>query len=160
YADPSFLEQRCIVFEPAVDRRVFYPPTPSSNPDAKARTHRLLFYARPTNHRNLFGLGLQALRAAITQGVFAGTWEFISIGGRGSFGVMSLRDGRVILSAPWEGYTGYAECLRQADILLCPMLSPHTSYPVLEMAACGGVVVTTTFRNKTAEKLRSLSPQI
>jgi O-antigen biosynthesis protein len=160
YADPSFLKQRCIVFEPAVDRRVFYPPTPSSNPDAKAHAHRLLFYARPTNHRNLFGLGLQALRAAVMQGVFAGDWVFVSIGGRGSLGVMSLNDGRVLRPARWESYTGYAESLRQADVLLCPMLSPHTSYPVLEMAACGGVVVTTTFGDKTAESLRSLSPQI
>jgi O-antigen biosynthesis protein len=40
------------------------------------------------------------------------------------------------------------------------MLSPHTSYPVLEMAACGGLVVTNTFSTKTAERFTALSPNI
>ncbi len=50
--------------------------------------------------------------------------------------------------------------LRQADLLLCPMLSPHTSYPVLEMAACGGAVVTNSYGPKTAQALGALSPDI
>jgi hypothetical protein len=40
------------------------------------------------------------------------------------------------------------------------MMSPHTSYPVLEMAACGGLVVTNSFACKTAERLRRISPNI
>jgi glycosyltransferase involved in cell wall biosynthesis len=40
------------------------------------------------------------------------------------------------------------------------MLSPHPSYPPLEMAACGGVAVTTTFGSKTAERLNQISPNI
>jgi hypothetical protein len=40
------------------------------------------------------------------------------------------------------------------------MLSPHTSYPVLEMAACGGITVTNSFSSKTAERFAALSPNI
>jgi len=40
------------------------------------------------------------------------------------------------------------------------MLSPHTSYPVLEMAACGGITVTNSFSTKTAERFAALSPNI
>ncbi len=160
YADPGFVDKRCIVFEPAVDRRVFYPPAAESPSGSPARPRRLLFYARPTNARNMMGLGLQALRAAIEQDAFPGAWEFISVGGRGSLPAIALGGGQTLRPAPWASYAGYADSLRRADILLCPMLSPHTSYPVLEMAACGGMVVTNTYGPKTASALSALAPAI
>ena len=160
YADPLFLDAQCTVFEPAVDRRLFYPPEAAPPPAATPRPRRLLFYARPTNARNMFGLGLRALRAAIDAGAFPGQWEFASIGGRGSLPPLALGRGHTLRPAPWASYAGYADSLRQADILLCPMLSPHTSYPVLEMAACGGMVVTNSHGPKTAEALSALSPDI
>ena len=158
YADPTFLDAQCTVFEPAVDRRLFHPPVPS--PPTTVTPRRLLFYARPTNARNMMGLGLQALRAAIDADAFPGHWEFASIGGRGSLPQLALGRGHTLRPAPWASYAGYADSLRQADILLCPMLSPHTSYPVLEMAACGGMVVTNSYGAKTAEALSALSPDI
>jgi hypothetical protein len=157
YADPTFLDAQCTVFEPAVDRRVFHPPGAGPLP---GRPRRLLFYARPTNARNMMGLGLQSLRAAVEQGVFPGAWEFISIGGRGSLPSIALGGGQALRPAPWASYAGYADSLRQADVLLCPMLSPHTSYPVLEMAACGGVALTNSYGPKTAQALDALSPDI
>ena len=156
YADPDFIARHCAVFEPAVDRRVFYPP---AAPRRDAR-RRLLFYARPTNPRNMLGVGVQALRAAIAGGAFGAEWEFLGIGARGSLPPLALGGGHVLRPAPWAGYDGYAGTLRQADILLCPMLSPHTSYPVLEMAACGGLSVTNSFGPKTPEALAALSPDI
>ncbi|MBI4892559.1 MAG: hypothetical protein HY821_18180 [Acidobacteria bacterium] len=156
YAEAGFGAQHAIAFDPAVDRRVFYPPTQSS-PGSK---RRLLFYARPTNPRNLFGLGLQALRAAVRNGVFSGDWEFLSIGSRGSLPVLDLGSGLQLRPEPWAGYSAYADLLRTADLLLCPMLSPHTSYPVLEMAACGGTVVTCSYGPKSAAALAALSPDI
>ena len=158
YADAGFLDQRCTVFEPAVDRRIFYPPAAPYR--TRTGSRRLLFYARPTNARNMMGLGLLALREAIGQGAFPGEWEFTSIGGRGSLPAMALGNGHTLRPAPWASYAGYADSLRQADILLCPMMSPHTSYPVLEMAVCGGVVVTNTYGPKTATALAAFSPDI
>ena len=108
----------------------------------------------------MMGLGLQALRMAVEQGAFPGAWEFASIGGRGSLPSIALGGGQVLRPAPWASYAGYADSLRQADVLLCPMLSPHTSYPVLEMAACGGSVVTNSYGPKTAQALSALSPDI
>jgi hypothetical protein len=156
FVEPAFAA-RSLVFEPAVDVRVFYPMA-EPNP---ARPRRLLFYARPTNARNLLGLGLNALRQAVADGAFAeGNWEFLAIGGRGSLPELHLGGGRLLRPAPWQDYTGYARQLREADILLCPMLSPHTSYPVLEMAASGGLVVTNTFASKTADRLAAISENI
>ena len=153
FAEPDFA-RASLVFEPAVDRSVFSPAA-QSHPGRR----RLLFYARPTNDRNLFGLGLHALRSVAAHPTFA-DWEFQAIGSRGSLPDLELGDGRMLRNARWLDYGGYAELLRNADILLCLMLSPHTSYPVLEMAACGGLVVTNSFACKTAERLRRISPNI
>ncbi len=152
-SDPA-MRRRAVVFEPAVDGTLFYPGEAGG-----ARRRRLLFYARPTNTRNMFGLGLAALRLAAADPAFAG-WEFLSIGGRGSVPALALGHGHVLRPAPWMDYAGYGDLLRRADLLLCPMLSPHTSYPVLEMAACGGLSVTNVFATKTLERLRALSDNI
>ena len=156
FAEVDFC-QRALVFEPAVDSHVFHPTVGL----APSRPRRLLFYARPTNARNLLGLGLAALRQAIADGAFAAdTWEFLAIGGRGSLPDLDLGGGYTLRPAPWQDYNGYAQQLRDSDILLCPMLSPHTSYPVLEMAACGGLAVTNTYASKTADRLSAISANI
>jgi hypothetical protein len=156
YADPELAGQ-ALVFEPAVDRTHFHPPTQARVPGKR----RLLYYARPGNPRNMLGLGLQALRAAVGETVFRqDSWEFLAIGGTNSLPPMPLGHGAVLRPAPWADYRAYGHLLRASDILLCPMLSPHTSYPVLEMAASGGVVVTNSFGAKTAARLRALSANI
>jgi O-antigen biosynthesis protein len=154
-SDPV-MRDRAVVFEPAVDETLFH-----LGPDtAPARPKRLLFYARPTNTRNMFGLGLMALREVAADPAFK-DWEFLSIGSRGSVpDDLQLGHGHVLRRAPWMDYAGYGDLLRQADLLLCPMLSPHTSYPVLEMAACGGVSVTNVFVTKTRAGLENLSGNI
>jgi hypothetical protein len=40
------------------------------------------------------------------------------------------------------------------------MLSPHPSYPPLELAACGAEVVTNSYGVKTAARLRELAPRL
>lgn len=82
------------------------------------------------------------------------------MGSRGSLPPITLAPGKVLTPAPWADYAGYGRQLRDADVLLCPMLSPHTSYPVLEMAASGGLAVTNTHATKTAAALRALSANI
>ena len=156
YADPAFA-RGSLVFEPAIDRAVFHP---SAEPRV-GNKRRLLFYARPTNPRNMLGLGLNALRAAVADATFQQEeWEFLAIGGRGGVPQIDLGHGRRLIPQPWVDYAGYGRSLREADILLSPMLSPHTSYPVLEMAASGGIVVTNSFATKTREKLGALSANI
>ena len=156
YADPDFARES-LVFEPAIDRALFHPPAGPRTGDKR----RLLFYARPTNPRNMLGLGLNALRAAVADPAFQrAEWEFLAIGGRGSVPALAIGRGLRLTPEPWADYAGYGRLLREADILLSPMLSPHTSYPVLEMAASGGIVVTNSFATKSREKLEAISANI
>lgn len=155
FAQPFFMA-RCAVFEPALDRAHFH----SGRQRSKGGTKRLLFYARPGSaERNLFELGLYALRCAVTSGVFSGDrWEMLFIGEQ--IPDMTLGGDVVIRSAGWLDYARYAELVRESDVALSLMLSPHTSYPPLEMAACGGVAITNVFAGKTAEALTTMSSNI
>ena len=148
------LQQQVVSFTPAVDRTLFVrrkrqPGTP----------RRAVFYARPRNPRNLFELGLRALRVAIAEGVFDDEpWEFRAIGQK--LVDLPLSPRHVLQPVPWLPYPEYAAFLGESDLLLSLMLSPHTSYPPLEMSAAGGTVVTNTFGVKTAEALAAISPAI
>jgi len=143
-----------VTFIPAVDRRVFAPRAGRTG-----LTHRLAFYARPKNPRNLFDLGLLALRTAAARGLFDGSsWDVAAIGQ--DVPDLPLSDRHTLRAVPWLDYEAYGRFLRETDVLLSLMLSPHTSYPPLEMAATGGRVVTNTFGSKTADALLAFSPAI
>ncbi len=107
----------------------------------------------------MFALGLEALRLAAEHPAFnAAAWEFVAVGA--DMPDIFLGHAKVLRFLPWADYRSYAAIMREADVLLCLMLSPHTSYPVLEMAACGGLVVTNSFANKTQEALLEVSSSI
>jgi hypothetical protein len=153
FGDPTM---QYATFLPAVDRSVFRPRRADRAPGA---ARRLVYYARPKNPRNLFEIGLRALRQAAADGVFdAGAWEFLAIGRE--LPDLPLSDRHVLRAQPWLSYEAYGELLGSSDVLLSLMLSPHTSYPPLEMAATGGLVVTNTYGPKTAESLTAISPSI
>ena len=148
------LDGRAVAFRPAVDRAVFVPRERSTD-----GPRRLVFYARPRNARNLFELGLSVLRKAVADGAFErGTWAFRAIGQ--AIPGQPLGAGRRLDAEPWMAYRDYAAYLGTSDVLLSLMLSPHPSYPPLEMAATGGLVVTNSFGVKTPEALAAISPGI
>jgi hypothetical protein len=149
FADPEF-QKRSLVFDPAVDRRLFFPEMPSD----RGSKQRLLFYARPGMSRNLYELGMVALRRAVERGAFCGEqWELWFIGG--DLPSVGLGNGVVIRQSPWSNYEDYARLLRNSTVGLSLMLSPHPSYPPLEMGMCGMLPVTTTFLGKSENLLKS-----
>jgi hypothetical protein len=153
FADPAFA-QKCLTFDPALDRRLFFPEL-----SGNGGKQRLLFYARPGAPRNLYELGIMALRQAVARGAFgAESWELFFIGE--ALPPIHLGNKVVIRQAPWSSYEGYARLLRSSTIGLSLMLSPHPSYPPLEMAVCGMLPVTTTFSVKSAEILQQYSRNI
>ena len=155
FAESDFVEA-ALVFEPTVDRTFFRPAVPTALRTRK----KLLFYARPVNGlRNLFEMGVAAMQLAVQQGVLdEAEWEFWGMGE--SFDPVAVGPRTVLRPLPWKDFAGYAEQMRQSDVLLSLMLAPHPSYPPLEMAACGGVAVTTEFGPKTAGRLAAISGNI
>ena len=123
--------------------------------------NKFLFYARPEEHatRNMFELGIMALSNVIREGHFdLSRWDFYGIGSVESVERrVTLYEAVVMRLLPKVSLNEYKELLPEFDIGLSLMLSPHPSIVPLEMAAAGMLVVTNTFANKTAERLRDLS---
>lgn len=134
-------------------------------PDAldRAGPRKLLFYARPEQHaaRNLYELGVLALRAAVAAGTFAADgWVFEGIGAGRAFAPLSLGPARVLTLLPRVDLDEYRTLLPGYDVGLSLMLTPHPSLVPLEMAAAGLVTVTNTYANKSAAALQGLSANL
>lgn len=147
-----------VAFENAIT-----PVEPVSVADiADRRPRRLLFYARPEQHasRNMFELGVWALSEAIDTGLFADGWELRGIGTLGTSSRLQLPRGHFLELVPRQAQGRYGELLRAHDLGLSLMYTPHPSLVPLEMASAGMVAVTNTYANKTADRLRAISPNI
>jgi glycosyltransferase involved in cell wall biosynthesis len=134
---------------------------PSADQLAARARRRLLFYARPEPHaaRNMFELGVLALDRALAQGAFAG-WDLRGIGALGGDRRIDLGGGATLEVLPRAAQSAYAEVLRDHDVGLALMFTPHPSLVPIEMASAGMLTVTNTFENKTAEAMAAISPNL
>ncbi|HET9346893.1 MAG TPA: hypothetical protein VFO05_14465 [Candidatus Limnocylindrales bacterium] len=129
------------VFEPRLDERL---RALLAGP-ASERRRRIVAYGRPGTPRNAFPLVVDGLRAWVRRGG-AGGWEVVSAGephppvdlGRG---IRIGRLGKLSIDA-------YGALLRESAVGLSLMVSPHPSYPPLDMAHLGLRVVTNRFGPK------------
>ncbi|MBK8293934.1 MAG: hypothetical protein IPK93_03830 [Solirubrobacterales bacterium] len=141
--------------------------TPIPTPDAATLAGRaspsLIFYGRPESHaaRNLYEVGLAALRKAIGEGIFGEEWRFHAIGSTGAGERIDLGGGRTLEQMPRTDQDSYARLLAGHDLGLALMDAPHPSLVPIEMASAGMIAVTTTYgTSKTPEKLRAISPNL
>jgi glycosyltransferase involved in cell wall biosynthesis len=136
---------------------VVEPPTLKSLEARQVR--RLLFYARPEPHaaRNMFELGILALQRALRDGLFLDGWELNGIGTVRPGRRLALGGGAHLNLLPRSGQSAYAELLREHDVGLALMYTPHPSLVPLEMASAGMLTVTNTFEMKTAVALTTIS---
>ncbi len=133
-----------VAFEPAFPAAAYHRELrPAGSPRG------FFFYARPHNPRNLYWRGLEAVGAAIEEGVLdPAAWDFHFVGKAAQD--MRLPGGvrpRLVHNLPWADYAGL---VRRMDLGLSLMDTPHPSYPPLDLAASGAVVVTNRFGAKTS----------
>jgi hypothetical protein len=138
-------------FEPAFPPSLFYPAT-----NARQGKRRLLFYARPENLRNMFYFGLEIIDESVRRGILdLDQWEVVLVGRNVPAVRLQERVPVVYTNLPWQEY---AELIRTVDAGLCLMATPHPSYPPLDLAASGAVVLTNRFGMK--QDLSGYSPNI
>lgn len=138
-------------------------PAPSAAELAERGRPRLLFYGRPEAHaaRNLFELGVTALRRAVADGVFDQSWQFHGIGATGPARDLDLGSGRSLELLPRTDQLSYGRLLADHDLGMALMDAPHPSLVPIEMAsACMPAVTTTYGSSKTAEKIAGISPNL
>ena len=145
---------RGIAFEPAFPWAAYHPEYWG---EGERERPRFLFYARPNNLRNLYWRGLEAICAALEAGILdASRWEIRFVGR--DLDPIRLPGGVTPIigqNLPWPEYAAW---VRQTDLGLALMYTPHSSYPPLDLAAGGAAVVTNRFSGKT--DLTRLAPNI
>jgi glycosyltransferase involved in cell wall biosynthesis len=136
---------------------------PPSAADLRRRdTRRLLFYARPEDHasRNMFELGVLALQRAVRDGALGAGWELNGIGTVGGGRTLALGGGAKLDLRPRSDQNAYANLLREHDIGLALMYTPHPSLVPIEMASAGMLTVTNSFENKTQAAMTAISANL
>ncbi len=132
----------------------FEPAFPSAYCDfdaaaARAESGRrnLMFYARPSNLRNLYYHGTQMLSAAVEQGMLdPDAWD-ITFVGRDLHQVCISQDHpvRTLENLSWDQYSSLVATM---DLGIALIETPHPSYPPLDLAASGAVALTNRCLNK------------
>jgi len=124
-------------------------------------TNRFGMYARPERHakRNLFALGIIALRQAIDEGYFRGNWEFFGLGSAFPGSIELGLTSRLQL-LPKMSELDYRDFRKSIDVALSLMYSPHPGLVAFELAAAGARVVTNTYENRSDVDLRRISGNI
>jgi hypothetical protein len=113
----------------------------------------VLVYGRPSTERNAFSLIVTALRIWASQYSRAAQWRVVSAGEE--FSSIDLGNACTLHSVGKLGIEEYADLLSRTAVGFSLMVSPHPSYPPLEMAAFGVHVVVNRFANKD---LSAISP--
>jgi beta-1,2-rhamnosyltransferase WsaF-like protein len=134
-----FAEQ--FTFEPRMDRRL----REVLGVEPHERTRRLVAYGRPETPRNAFPLVVDGLRTWVRRGGGSG-WEIVSIGR--PHPAVELGRGLEMRSLGKLEIEAYASLLTESAVGLSLMVSPHPSYPPLDMAHLGMRVVTNRFGPK------------
>ncbi|MFI8717305.1 hypothetical protein ACIGHF_05380 [Stenotrophomonas sp. NPDC077464] len=132
------------VFEPVLHDGL-RPALAAARQRLEPRKRRIVVYARPGTPRNAFELICEGLRLWGWKDPRAAQWEVAAPGeleadlDLGPFSLKAL--GKL-------GIDAYAALLSSSAVGLSLMVSPHPSYPPLEMAAFGMRVVTNRYDNK------------
>lgn len=118
------------------------------------RQRKIIVYGRPGVERNAFPIIVMALRGWIAQAKPQG-WSIVSAGE--THPPIDLGGGYTLTSLGKLPIEGYASELSSAFIGVSLMISPHPSYPPLEMSAFGVQVITNKYKSKD---LAQFSPDI
>ena len=106
-----------------------------------ASVPRVFFYARPGKPRNLYGLGVAALReASVRLSRKRVPWQVMTAGE--PHAAFELAGGQAPVVMGKMGWGEYFDALARIDVGLSLMHSPHPSHPPLELAVSGARAVT------------------
>jgi len=117
------------------------------------KDRQLLVYGRPGTDRNAFSVIVATLRLWVQRYPAASQWEILSAGE--PFALIDLGHGCQLQSVGKLSIEAYADMLSRTAVGISLMISPHPSYPPLEMAAFGARVLTNRFANKDLSAVSS-----
>lgn len=111
---------------------------------------QILIYGRPNTSRNAFALVVEALRKWVWMQEDVSEWRVISAGEEHP--KVDLGNGMILQSVGKLTIEEYAKTLEESYAGISLMVSPHPSYPPLEMSVFGAKVITNSYANKDLSK--------
>ncbi|MBE6601019.1 MAG: glycosyltransferase family 4 protein [Ruminococcaceae bacterium] len=131
-------------FEPILNRKLAqYLP---ADGEVLQKEKQILVYGRPSIDRNAFALVVETLKLWAASMPDAKDWKLCSAGE--AHKDVDLGNGCVLRSLGKLSLEEYANTMRATHAGLSLMVSPHPSYPPLEMSTFGVKVVTNCYANK------------
>lgn len=112
----------------------------------RSRKKQILVYGRPGVERNAFALVVDSLKYFVQIRDDINEWELISAGE--PFSDIDLGKQKILHSIGKVSLAEYAEIMSKTKVAVSLMVSPHPSYPPLEMSSFGIKVITNTYANK------------
>lgn len=148
FINQGYVFEKSYFFEPRLNQYLKQKLVPFH--DMK-KEKQILIYGRPSVSRNAFTLIVEALRLWVWRHPNASEWRIISAGEQHSD--IELGNGVKVVSRGKMTLEQYAEELKRSSAGISLMVSPHPSYPPLEMAHFGAKVLTNNYANKDLSKL-------
>lgn len=111
----------------------------------------VFIYGRPSVKRNAFELIVESLKISVRNIDYISDWRFISLGEKHQN--IDLGKGVILESYGKVSLEEYAEFMLKAYLGISLMVSPHPSYPPLEMASFGMNVITNTFEDRNLSSM-------
>lgn len=122
------------------------------NPPTK-KEKKIIVYGRPSVVRNCFEIVADSLRKWAILADDASEWQLISAGERHPD--LAIGDGCVLRSCGKLTIEEYAKMMGSCYAGISLMVSPHPSYPPLEMSTFGIKTITNTYENKDLANFNS-----
>lgn len=114
------------------------------------RKKQILIYGRPSVARNAFEIIILGLKKWAQNYDKASEWQIISLGEQHK--EIKLANGAVVKSLGKVSLEQYGKIMLESYLGISLMVSPHPSYPPLEMAQFGMKVITNNYSNKDLSK--------
>lgn len=112
------------------------------------KPYKLFFYARPNHQRNLFYFGIKTLNQAFLSGALDPDKWIVYMSDDGTTPLFKFDSGVKVEKLKQMDWLEYNEFLREIDLTYAMMYTPHPSYPPIDTAMIGGVVVANKYANK------------
>lgn len=134
------------------------------NSEMVNRKKQILIYGRPGVPRNAFEVILEALKSWVLAQPDIHEWKIYSVGEKHPN--VELGNEMQLVSLGKLTLEEYARFMKESYVGISLMISPHPSYPPMEMATFGMKVLTNSYANKNLESfngnihsLDNVSPQ-
>ena len=116
-----------------------------NDPEVK-RKRQIVIYGRPNTPRNAFGIIIEALAKAFDDIDDYDKWTIISMGEEHA--PIHIKERLLVQSVGKLSLDQYANTMEESYLGISLMVSPHPSYPPLEMSSFGIKTITNQFENK------------